>query len=218
MLKLLKPLVVGLVFSATNPANASSLSYDFFFTGTVQSAVEVSSFFSSFPNTTKNITSIVGQPFTASFQMAPAGPVASGIATLQTDFPHNHIFITPVYVYSNPPPGAINQGPTGISVYGGASFDSNSAYTYSGSVGPLSFTYDNGLGSVLLAPVHVSSVMEADDQGTLFLTLDTTSASLSVSPVPLPPALPMFAAALLALGIFGVYARRRLPFHYGEAV
>jgi hypothetical protein len=30
----------------------------------------------------------------------------------------------------------------------------------------------------------------------------------SVSVVPLPPALPMFASALLALGLFGVYARR----------
>jgi hypothetical protein len=33
--------------------------------------------------------------------------------------------------------------------------------------------------------------------------------SFAVSPVPLPPALPMFASALLALGIFGVFARRQ---------
>jgi hypothetical protein len=37
------------------------------------------------------------------------------------------------------------------------------------------------------------------------MTLGVTSASLSVSPVPLPPALPMFASALLALGIVGFY-------------
>jgi hypothetical protein len=39
------------------------------------------------------------------------------------------------------------------------------------------------------------------------LDFNITSETLVLSPVPLPPALPLFAAALLALGIFG-YVRR----------
>jgi hypothetical protein len=40
------------------------------------------------------------------------------------------------------------------------------------------------------------------------LDFNVTSETFAVSAVPLPPALPMFASALLALGLLGVYARR----------
>jgi hypothetical protein len=40
------------------------------------------------------------------------------------------------------------------------------------------------------------------------LDFNVTSETFAVSAVPLPPAFPMFASALLALGIFGFYARK----------
>jgi hypothetical protein len=60
-------------------------------------------------------------------------------------------------------------------------------------------------GTVVNASLNVS-----DDQSFLWSrTLDfkVTSETFAVSPVPLPPALPLFVVALLALGIFG-YVRR----------
>jgi hypothetical protein len=67
------------------------------------------------------------------------------------------------------------------------------------------------LSDILTAQILVDSVDRADDNGVLTLTLQTTQAfgPNSVSPVPLPPSLPMFASALLVLGIFGFCARRK---------
>jgi hypothetical protein len=189
-------IAVALFLSAASTARASSLFYDFSFSGTVESAVEVPTF-SSFP-APKVITSMIGQPFTASFLITQTGSITTGVASLDTNFAG--VTITP---YSTLP-GMVDQTSTGIRVYGDASLSSSSPSNFSGAIGALSFVYANGSGNVLVAPIHVSSINEADDQGAFYLTLNTT-----VSSVPLPPALPMFASALLALGIFGVYARRK---------
>jgi hypothetical protein len=93
---------------------------------------------------------------------------------------------------------------------------SDSANDYYGSIldsgSPvISFVYNNGglVGDSLIAQISVVSINQADDAGPLNLTLQPTSAS--VSPVPLPPALPMFASALLALGLAAYVRRKREP-------
>jgi hypothetical protein len=64
------------------------------------------------------------------------------------------------------------------------------------------FTHVNGNPSsdTLTAQFLIAGVNTADDTGTLDLTLRST---------PLPPALPLFAFALLALGIVGYVRRNR---------
>jgi hypothetical protein len=53
------------------------------------------------------------------------------------------------------------------------------------------------------------SLLLTDGAFTRTIDFNPTSETLSVSPVPLPPALPMFAAALLALGLVGYLTRNR---------
>jgi len=66
----------------------------------------------------------------------------------------------------------------------------------------LSFSQDgsNYTGSLLLFPLDEAPISRT-------LTFSIAQSDIVVSPIPLPPALPLFAAALLALGIFG-YVRR----------
>jgi hypothetical protein len=91
-----------------------------------------------------------------------------------------------------PTPGGFSSevGSKGTGLAGGFAFlDFSATFTQSGVVADAS--------------------LRAVDLGPFGRTLDfkVSSESLAVSPVPLPPALPLFAAALLALGIVG-YVRR----------
>jgi hypothetical protein len=61
---------------------------------------------------------------------------------------------------------------------------------------------------------NVDASLVVGSEGLVFrrtLDFNVTSESFAVSPVPLPPALPMFASALLALGIFGFCTKRKKP-------
>jgi hypothetical protein len=60
----------------------------------------------------------------------------------------------------------------------------------------------NYTGSLLLFPLDEAPISRT-------LTFSIAQSDIVVSPIPLPPALPLFAAALLALGIVG-YARRAI--------
>jgi hypothetical protein len=188
-------------------ASAFGLFYDFSFSGTVESAVETD-LSGDMYGATKVITAMQGEPYRASFFITQNGPVTTGTATFTGGLPG-------VFVLVSPPPGTPLQTGPGVSYSNGnASLLSSPPGNFSGSVGssfPFSFTYHNGNPSadVLTARWPVGAIFRADDSGSFSLTLGVTSASLSVSPVPLPRTLPMFAAALLALGIFGYVGRRR---------
>jgi hypothetical protein len=85
----------------------------------------------------------------------------------------------------------------------GFSWEMVGGTTLANSAGDLRFSQDgsNYTGSLFLFPIFVNSNYSRT------LTFGIAQSDIVVSPVPLPPALPLFAAALLALGIFG-YARR----------
>jgi hypothetical protein len=187
-------------------ASASSLFFDFSVSGTVESAIEVP--FGA-PGGPKVVTSMIGQSFNATLAWTQTNAGTTGSVSLTTDFPLS--VVIPVY----PPntPGVFVQTTSGVTIYGDGSLASSSTNEFTGSIGvsgfglgpPLLFVYDNGSGTVT-ARIGVHSIDHADDQGFLDLTLQANNA---VSSVPLPPALPMFASALLALGIVGFYFNKQ---------
>jgi hypothetical protein len=185
-------------------ASASSLFYDFSVSGTVESAVEVPY---GAPGGPRTITSMAGQSFNASLEWTQTNAGTTAAAVLTTDFPRS--VVIPVYPLDTP--GVFVQTASGVTIYGDGSLAS-STNEFTGLIGAsafglgpqLLFDYANGSGT-LTANIFVKSIDHADDQGFLTLTLEAHT----VSPVPLPPTLPMFASALLALGIVAVYARWR---------
>jgi hypothetical protein len=183
---------VGLLLPAASPAKASSL-FSFDFSGFVQLAIATSN-----AGPPKLEASLDGQAFSASFLITKTGSATTGVGSLATNLSG---------FFGNP-----NLSPSGISFSGNAFLLSNPAHDFLGSVGPLSFLYINGsrFGDFLTVQIPIQSVDRADDSGTLDLVLKADKASLSVSsvsPVPLPPALPLFATALLMLGLFAFYAK-----------
>jgi hypothetical protein len=132
--------------------------------------------------------SLVGEPFSATFELGPVGS-ATLLMNLPFNFPAGTSGLVSVV------PGGINfTGPTTVSP------TTESILTKDGT-----FSFALNGNSFAVSGLEVIGFMHADNSGFINLDLQVTN----VSPVPLPPALPMFASALLALGIFGVYARRK---------
>ena len=111
----------------------------------------------------------------------------------------------PIYTYTVSPGGSIfsfTPGYATLNLTPGSIFVSQQGSAF-GTVATLNLT-QNGSG-------YNGSLNFAGLGSVQFKTSEfgnTDYSSFAVSPAPLPPALPMFAAALLALGLFGVYARR----------
>jgi hypothetical protein len=182
-----------LILPGTKLASAYSLFYNFTFSGFVETATAKTQL-GTLPDT------LHGQPFGASFSIDPLN--ATGFASLTTNLP---------FTFPAGDPNLPIVTASGLSFSGPASLLSPGHNNFSGSVGSLTFLYIDGSPSsnILTANVTILAVHRADDSGSLSLTLQPTAASFSVSPVPLPPALPMFASALLILGIFGFVRRKK---------
>jgi hypothetical protein len=175
------------LFTATAaPAFAASI-FDSSFSGVVTSAIE-----SSNSGPPKSDPLMIGEPYSAFVQIQQTGASTTGTASLNVNVRGDFFLFTGPFV------GA-NQSSSGATYSGNALF-SSSASGYAGSMPGFTFTHVNGNPSsdTLTAQFFVAGINTADDTGTLDLTLRST---------PLPPALPLFALALLALGIFG-YVRR----------
>jgi hypothetical protein len=180
------------------PVEAASLFYGFDFSGVVETAEGTSPPIS--------LPSLVGQPFSAAFFIQKNSSGTFGFVDVATNLSD---FVIPVL----PPGTGFTITTTGATFVGNASIVVAGAPNYSGSVGfgAFSFVYNNGNPSSdsAFASIPMKSVGRADSNGNVDLTMQVTSASYSVSTVPLPPALPMFASALLALGLVGFFARKK---------
>jgi hypothetical protein len=172
------------LFTATAaPAFAASI-FDFSFSGVVTSAIETA----NGTGPPKPDPLMIGEPFSAFAQIQQIGASTTGTASLNVNVRGSFaLLVSP------------NQSPSGATYSGNALF-SSSASGYSGSLPGFTFNHVNGNppSDTLTAQFVIASINRADDSGSLDLTLRST---------PLPPALPLFAAALLALGIVG-YVRR----------
>jgi hypothetical protein len=177
-------------------ARAGSLLYDYSFSGYVSSSTIDT-------NLIKVSNSLVGQPFSAVFAIDPTDGI--GTASLTTNLPFSFAA------------GSLSGLPIatadGLTFSGPATFlSSPNGFIYSASVGEIggSFGFNIEAGNVLdVSNVIIVGYMRADNPGSLNLGLQANSVSFSTSVVPLPPALPMFASALLALGAVGFLARKR---------
>jgi hypothetical protein len=179
---------LALLFTATAaPALAASI-FGFSFSGVVTSAIETAE-----SGPPKSDPFMIGEPFSATVQIQQTGASTTGSASLNVNVRGDFfLFGAPV---------APNQSSSGATYSGNALF-SSSASGYAGSMPGFTFTHVNGNPSsdTLTAQFLIAGVNTADDTGTLDLTLRST---------PLPPALPLFAFALLALGIIGYVRRNR---------
>jgi hypothetical protein len=179
---------LALLFTATAaPALAASI-FGFSFSGVVTSAIETAE-----SGPPKSDPFMIGEPFSATVQIQQTGASTTGSASLNVNVRGDFfLFGAPV---------APNQSSSGATYSGNALF-SSSASGYAGSMPGFTFTHVNGNPSsdTLTAQFLIAGVNTADDTGTLDLTLRST---------PLPPALPLFAFALLALGIVGYVRRNR---------
>jgi hypothetical protein len=148
---------------------------------------------------------MIGQPFSASFFFVVDNSGTSGFASLATNL---NGFIFPQF----PPRVPIALSNSWIAFTGSGASLSLSGNSFSGSIGTLSFTYINGDPSsyILTSEIPILSAGRADAGGDIRLTLEATSASISLSPVPLPPALPLFVSALAILR----FAAYRKPGHH----
>jgi hypothetical protein len=180
---------LSLYCALTMSAHASSL---FEFAGYVTGAIATAQFNESGPP--KVETALIGEPFTASLLIQNG----IGTAVINVNVP-GAFYINPGF------PDVSTQGPSGGTFIGpvNANFE---GVGNSGSIAGLSISDvvpirgSNLYSGTLTATFSVEGINIADDSGTLKLTL---------SAVPLPPALPMFAAALLVLGFFGFISQRK---------
>jgi hypothetical protein len=175
--------VFGFLVVWASPAGASSL-FEFVAYGYVASAVETAE-----TGPPKSDPLVVGENFNAIVEIQTGVSNPLGYAAVGVAIPG------PPYVYFSP-----GQSSGGASYFGNATFNGSS-----GSLpGGFSFTYVNGSPSSdkLTAQFSVAGVNIIDDSGTLTLTLQPTEVFGGVSPVPLPPTLPLFGCAVLALGLF----------------
>jgi hypothetical protein len=183
------------LFTATaGPALAASI-FDFSFSGVVSSAIETAE-----SGPPKSDLFMIGEPYSALVQIQRSGTSTTGTASLNVNVRGDFfLFGAPV---------APNQSSSGTTYSGNALF-SSSASGYAGSMPGFTFTHVNGNPSsdIFTAQFLIAGVNTADDTGTLDLTLRST---------PLPPALPLFAFSLLALGLFVRRNRDVTPAH-GQA-
>jgi hypothetical protein len=142
--------------------------------------------------------------FSGSFSSNPSLGLGTGIDILTPEATYNPITkITTVtyqvtagyalnvdYAVFNPTPGSISVLEKGF-LNGGTT------------IATLSFSENGSNFSGSLTTTNGFPLLTFD--GPLIVSYSSPTA---VSAVPLPPALPLFASALLALGIFGVYSRR----------
>jgi hypothetical protein len=187
MKHLLLAALTSLFTAIAGPAPAASI-FDFSSFGVVSSAIETAP-----SGPPKSDPFMIGEPYSAFVQIQQIGASTRGTASLNVDVRGDFfLFGAPV---------APNQSSSGATYSGNALF-SSSASGYTGSMPGFTFTHVNGNPSsdTLTAQFLIAGVNTADDTGTLDLTLRST---------PLPPALPLFASALLALGIFGFVRRNR---------
>jgi hypothetical protein len=194
--------VVLSTFCVTLPTSAASLFYDFSFSGVVQSAYETGPAI----GTPIPENQFVGQAISEGFLFANNGSTNVGSAYVST-----HLFglILPLFVPNLSSAGySVGGIPATLSFAGDTFLGSVGS---SNSVGSFTFTYNAGNPSadVVTAQIPILSAGRADASGFINFSLETTSASFSVSTVPLPSALPLFALCLLALGAFGFVARKK---------
>jgi hypothetical protein len=175
---------IGLFLAAAVAQPASAYSFFFDLEGRVTSAIEIPDEGSDY--SPKIITSMINQPFDLRI-FETQGPLGqTGTAYLSTDLSSVVIF-TGELDYTATTRGAVITGATTITP------EPNNQFI--GTIGPLNFNTLTGVSTISFS---VGSIHEADDNGTL---------NLKLSVVPLPPAFPMFGAALLALAAFA-YLRR----------
>jgi hypothetical protein len=185
MRQLLLAALTSLFTATAAPAFAASI-FDFSFSGVVTSAIE-----SSDSGPSKSDPFMIGEPYSAFVQIQQTGASTTGTASLNVNVRGEFFLFGP--------PLAPNQSSSGAT-YSGNALCSSSASGYAGSLPGFTFTHVNGNPSsdTLTAQFLVAGINRADDTGTLDLTLRST---------PLPPTLPLFAFALLMLGIVA-YVRR----------
>jgi hypothetical protein len=197
------------LFTATAaPAFAASI-FDFSFTGTVSSDVS----FDSFMGRHTVIPSVFGQGLTGapvhiseSFDLAKADLIyqRSYIGTLG-----NHQFASSEITIGNVSAPFQGDGGRFTPTLGGFSSE---IFTKGGcQIACTTFVFLDYSSNFTPNGVLAGGSLEFSENGVFTRTLDFNVSSETLppllSPVPLPPALPLFAAALLALGIFG-YVRR----------
>src|ERR1700684_2006963 len=187
MRQLLLAALTSLFAATAVPALAASI-FDSSFSGVVSSAIETAD-----SGPPKSDPFMIGEPYSALVQIQQMGTSTTGTATLNVNVRGDFfLFGAPV---------APNQSSSGTTYSGNALF-SSSASGYAGSMPGFTFTHVNGNPSsdILTAQFLIAGVNTADDTGTLDLTLRST---------PLPPALPLFACAVLALGSIGYMWRNK---------
>jgi hypothetical protein len=189
-----------------SPATAASLFNGFSLSGFVLPAIETS----PVPVSQMPTPWFIGQPIGEQFVFDVTDLGTTGFGALATNVPSTG-FIVPAS-----PRSLVSLSNTGTT-FSGVSINSSpppSTRNFSGSVGTSGFTYHHGSQSsdILAArrPI-ILSASPADDPPTANLSLKVVSSS--VSPVPLPPAGPLFALALAALGIaaFRRWKSARMP-------
>jgi hypothetical protein len=183
-------LAVGLVLGTAIPSSASSLTFSYI--GTVSSDTTVG----SYPYVPLPSSNLTGQPISITesfYQTVPLGygQAQVSIGSFSGTLIGNTGNVTPI-------PGGFSS----VLVNRGYPFDLNFLF------GDLNYssTFTPQTGLVIDASLELFTQYGSYDRT---LTFNVTSETFVVSPVPLPPALPMFAAALLALGIVSYVGRKR---------
>lgn len=192
-------------FTANAPARAASIVYDFIFSGFIETSI------SNANSGSRDTGLLVGQTISAFVSIVQTDNGTFGSASVGTDL-SSLTFRRPSILSTS-----------GESYSGLTSFSTNSQGLFSGSIGSgfgsfFTFSYSSSNPSldVVTAPILVQSINRPGDSGSLNLTFHDSGASLSSSsfpgappsPVPLPPALPLFASALAALGFVALRQRR----------
>jgi hypothetical protein len=198
------------LFTATAaPAFAASMIFDVLFSGTVASDVT-----SGPPTPVVFGQNLIGKPVHVSESFNLANGLSFGFGNFfgGSNFVSAELTIGNVSATFQDQGGSFNlglggfstdvftKGPSNIQLGGGFETGLHFSNTFD--------TIQNGFvanGSLfLLNPPSIRNI-------NFNITSETLVLPPALSPVPLPPALPLFAAALLALGIFGYVGRKREP-------
>jgi hypothetical protein len=193
-------LSVGLTaLSAATPASALSLYYNFSFSGVVQSAYETGEAIP--PSAPIPENQFVGQPISEYLSFHNDGVTNTGSAAVFTSLSG---LVLPLFN-----PNLTNSSFFVSNLPGSLTFAGD---IFSGSVGGFTFTYSAVNPSVdsAIGQAPILSAGRADASGFINFQIDVTSASFSVSTVPLPSGLPMFSLALLALCSFAFVTRKKV--------